>query len=357
MHITGQGQKVPVNSCHMHKEITIYDLARELNLSPATVSRGLKDHQAINKHTKKRILEKADEMGYRSNNFASNLRKQKSHTIGILVHQLNSNFIASVLSGIEKVTAAANYDILIAHSSESGKKELANANNLFHKRVDGLIASLSADTQDLSHFQQFFRKGIPVVFFDRVEENGEGAKIIIDNYKAAYEATQHLIGQGCTRIIHITSNLKRNVYIKRFAGYKAALNANGIPFDENLVFAGSTTKETFITVAQEIIKMEPMPDGLFTINDLSAALCIQVFKEQGIRVPEDIAVVGFNNDTISTISDPQITTVNYPAIEMGEQAAIVLMNHLTGSADSSLTNSIVLNSELIVRKSSLRKPL
>src|SRR5688572_5616781 len=132
----------------MPKEITIYDLARELNLSPATVSRGLKNHQAINKNTKKRIVDKAEEMGYRSNNFASNLRKQKSHTIGVLVPQLNSNFIASVLSGIEKVTTVTNYDIIIAHSSESAKKEAANANNLFHKRIDGLIASLSADTQD-----------------------------------------------------------------------------------------------------------------------------------------------------------------------------------------------------------------
>jgi LacI family transcriptional regulator len=339
----------------MHKEITIYDLARELNLSPATVSRGLKNHQAINKHTKKRIVDKAEELGYRSNNFASNLRKQKSHTIGVLVHQLNSNFIASVLSGIEKVTAVANYDIIIAHSSESGKKEVANANNLFHKRVDGLIASLAFDTPDLSHFQQFFKKGIPVIFFDRVEENSDGAKIIIDNHKAAYEATQHLIEQGCRRIVHITSNIKRNVYLKRFNGYCDALRDNGIAFDDTLIIEGGLNKESSIATAQRIASMQPLPDGIFSINDLSAALCIQVFKEKGIRVPEDIAVVGFNNDTISTISDPQLTTVNYPAVKMGEQAAMVLMNHLTGNADSSLTNSIVLNSELIIRKSSLRK--
>ena len=165
----------------MNKEITIYDLAKELKLSPATISRGLKNHQAINKNTRKRIIDKAEELGYRSNNFASNLRKQKTHTIGVLVHRLNSNFIAFVLSGIEKVTAAANYDIIIGHSSESGKKEVANANNLFHKRVDGLIASLAFDTPDLSHFHQFFKRNIPIVFFDRVEEDSDGVKIIIDN--------------------------------------------------------------------------------------------------------------------------------------------------------------------------------
>ena len=198
----------------MRKEITIYDLARELNLSAATISRALKDHKAINKNTKKRIVEKAKELGYRSNNFASNLRRQKSHTIGVLVHELNSNFITSVLAGIEKVTTVANYDLIICHSSELFKKEVANAHNLFHKRVDGLIAALAFDTENLDHFEPFFERNIPVVFFDRVEEDSKGTKVTIDNYKAGYKATQHLIEQGCKRIVHTTSNLKRNV-IKR----------------------------------------------------------------------------------------------------------------------------------------------
>lgn len=340
----------------MHKEITIYDLARELKLSPATISRGLKNHQAINQHTRKRIMDKAEELGYRSNNFASNLRKQKSHTIGVLVHQLNSNFIASVLSGIEKVTAAANYDILITHSSESAKKEVANANNLFHKRVDGLIASLSFDTPDLAHFQQFFKRNIPVVFFDRVEEtNNNGAKIIIDNYKAGYQATSHLIEQGCKKIAHITGDLKRNVYSKRYNGYRDALKDNALSFNERFLFVGELSRDFSIATAQQIANMDPLPDGLFTINDLSAALCIQIFKEKGIRVPEDIAVVGFNNDTIGIISDPQLTTVNYPAIEMGEQAASALINYLKGDTDLTLTHTVVLDSELIIRQSSLKK--
>lgn len=339
----------------MPKEITIYDLARELQLSPATVSRGLKDHKAINKNTKKRIIDKAAELGYRSNNFASNLRKQKTQTIGVLVPQLNSNFIASVLSGIEKITALANYDIIIAHSSESGKKEIANANNLFHKRVDGLIVSLAADTTDLTHFQQFFKRGIPVVFFDRVEENSNGTKIIIDNYNAAYKATKHLIDQGCTRIAHITRNQKRNVYSKRYNGYKDALKDNNILFDEKLIFIGPLDKESTIETAEEIAKMHPLPDGIFAINDLSAALCVQVFKERGIRVPQDIAIVGFNNDTVGTISNPQLTTINYPAVKMGEEAASALFNQLSGSKDSTHTKNIILQSELIIRESSMKR--
>jgi LacI family transcriptional regulator len=339
----------------MYKDITIYDLARELNLSAATISRALKDHPAINKNTKKKVVEKAEEMGYRSNNFASNLRKQKSHTIGVIVHELNSNFIASVLAGIEKVTTIANYDLIIGHSSELASKEVANANNLFHKRVDGLIAALAFDTENLEHFDPFFERHIPVVFFDRVEENSKGTKVTIDNFKAGYEATQHLIEQGCKRIVHTTSNLKRNVYAQRYQGYLAALKDNHIPFDEKLLIINDLRKESCIDCANQIVAMKPRPDGVFTTNDLTAALCIQVFKEKGIRVPEDIAVVGFNNDTISIIIEPKLTTVNYPGMDIGEVAATHLVKQLQGGHGTANTNSIVLKSDLIIRESSLKK--
>ena len=205
------------------KEVTIYDIAQKLSLSSATVSRGLKDHPAINKNTRKKIQDAARELGYRHNNFASNLRKQKSNTIGIILHELNSNFITSVLAGIEKVTTEAGYDLIIAHSSESAQKERTNALNLFHKRVDGLIASLSFDTEDLQHFAPYEDKGIPVIFFDRVEEHSETTKVIIDNYKCGYQATQHLIEQGCKRIVLVTASLKRNVYAQRHKGYVDSL--------------------------------------------------------------------------------------------------------------------------------------
>ncbi|MGG9961445.1 LacI family DNA-binding transcriptional regulator [Ferruginibacter sp. SUN106] len=339
----------------MYKEITIYDLARELNLSAATISRALKDHPAINKNTKKRIVEKAEELGYRSNNFASNLRRQKSHTIGVIVHELNSNFITSVLAGIEKVTTIANYDLIIGHSSELAGKEVANANNFFHKRVDGLIAALAFDTENMDHYEPFFERNIPVVFFDRVEEDSKGTKVIIDNFKAGYEATQHLIDQGCKRIIHTTSSLKRNVYAQRYKGYLAALKDNHIPFDESLLFVNDLKKESCIAFANQVAAMQPLPDGIFTTNDLTASLCIQVFKEKGIRVPEDIAVVGFNNDTISIIIEPKLTTVNYPGMDIGEVAATHLIKQLQGANGTNNTNSIVLKSELIIRESSLKK--
>ena len=175
------------------KEVTIYDLAEKLNISVATVSRALKDDSVVSKKTKKKIADLAEEMGYRSNHFARNLRQQQTNTIGVIVHELNSTFITSVLAGIEKVTTDAGYDIIITHSSESSVKEAHNAKNLFHKRVDGLIASLAFDTADLDHFKPFVDKGVPVMFFDRVEQDGNNTVVIIDNYKSGYQATKNLI--------------------------------------------------------------------------------------------------------------------------------------------------------------------
>jgi len=337
------------------KEITIYDIARQLDLSAATVSRGLKDHPAINKNTKKKIADLAIKLGYRSNNFASNLRKQRTNTIGVIVHELKSQFITSVLAGIEKITTQANYDLIICHSSETFKKEAANTLNLFHKRVDGVIASLAFDTEDLLHFEPFSKKGIPVIFFDRVFEDAQGTKVVINNQKAGYEATAHLIEQGCRRIAHITANLKRNVYSERLKGYQLALAEHGLKYNEKYVLVDDLSEEASIHSAKKILAMRPLPDGIFITNDFCAAVCIQILKEAGIRIPEDIAIVGFNNDVISKIIEPKLTTINYPGLEIGEIVARNLINHLQGISNINLTNTIIIKSELIVRASSLKK--
>jgi LacI family transcriptional regulator len=328
------------------KEITIYDIAKQLDISAATVSRALKDHPAINKHTKKKISDLAVKLGYRSNNFASNLRKQRTNTIGIIVHELKSQFITSVLAGIEKVTTEANYDLIICHSSETFKKEAANTLNLFHKRVDGVIASLAFDTENLSHFEPFTKKGIPVIFFDRVFEDRQGMKVVINNRKAGYEATAHLIEQGCKRIAHITANLK---------GYRLALEEHGLKYLEKYILVDDLSEEASIHSAKKILAMRPLPDGIFITNDFCAAVCIQTLKEAGIRVPEDIAIVGFNNDVISKIIEPKLTTINYPGIEIGEIVARNLINHLQGISDINMTNTIIIKSELIIRESSMKK--
>jgi LacI family transcriptional regulator len=336
------------------KEVTIYDIAKRLNISPATVSRGLQDHPAISKKTKKRIFDMVDEMGYRSNHFARNLRQQQTNTIGVLVHELNSNFITSVLAGIEKVTTEAGYDLIIAHSSESAVKEAANARNLFNKRVDGLIASLSFDTTDMDHFKPFVEKGVPLIFFDRVEQDGNNTVVIIDNTRCGYMATEHLIKQGCKRIAHVTSSLKRNVYSQRFKGYRDALYDNKIPFDENLLIVGDLSEKAGVEAAEMILKMKPRPDGLFTTNDFIAAVCMRTLKENGLIIPDDIAIVGFNNDAIGKLVEPSLTTINYPGRDMGEITARCLINHLKGVSDIHQTNTIIVRSELIVRKSSVK---
>lgn len=337
------------------KEVTIYDIATALKISIATVSRALKDDPVVNKTTRKKIFELAEEMGYRTNHFARNLRQKQTNTIGIIVHELNSNFITSVLAGVEKVTAEAGYDLLIAHSSESYIKEKANAKNLFHKRVDGLIASLAFDTPDLGHFQPFIDKGVPVMFFDRVEQDNDNTVVIIDNAKCGYQATKHLIEQGCKRIAHITSSLKRNVYSQRYKGYQDALFDYGIPLDEELLFIKDLSEKAGIESAMQILKMKPMPDGAFITNDFVAAVCMRTLKAHGIIIPKDIAIVGFNNDAIGKLIEPTLTTVNYPGTEMGEIAARNLINHLKGISNMHHTNTIIVRSELTIRNSSLKK--
>ena len=270
------------------KEVTIYDIASALNISIATVSRALKNDPVVSKRTKKKIFDLAAKMGYRTNHFARNLRNQTTNTIGIIVHELSSNFITSVLAGVEKVTTEAGYDLIIAHSSESFSKEIANAKNLFDKRVDGLIASLSFDTKNLDHYKPFKEKNVPVIFFDRVEQDGKNTVVVIDNDKCGYQATEHLIQQGCKRIVHITSSLKRNVYAQRFNGYKEALSENGIPYDENLLIVHDLSESAAIESAMQMLKMNPLPDGVFITNDFVAAVVMRTLKENNIKIPDNL---------------------------------------------------------------------
>ena len=337
------------------REVTIYDIASKLNLSSATISRALKDDPLVSKKTRKKIFELAEKLGYRSNHFAKNLRSQETNTIGFMVHELQSNFINSVLTGVEKITTDAGYDLIITHSSESYIKEAANAKNLFHKRVDGLIASLSFDTKNFDHFRLFVEKGVPVIFFDRVEQSNENTVVIIDNYKCGYKATQHLIEQGCRRIAHVTSNLARNVYAERFRGYRDALFDQGIAFDESMLIISDLSEKAGIESALKILAMKPVPDGAFITNDFVAAVCMRTLKESGISIPADIAIVGFNNDAIGHLIEPALTTINYPGREMGEVAARTLVNHLKGISTIQNINTIIINSDLVIRKSSLKK--
>ena len=339
------------------KEVTIYDIAKVLSVSPATVSRGLQDHPSIRKDTKKRILDMAKEMGYRHNSFARNLRQQRTNTIGVIVHRLNSYFVATVIAGMEKVANEAGYNLIISQSLESFKKEAANAKTMFNSRVDGLMTSLAYDTEDIEHFSDFIRKGIPVLFFDRVYDNPQCTSVLIDNYQAAYDVTTHLLSQGCKRIAHITGSMKRNVYSERLRGYQDALIKYNIPYQEELIIINELNEETGIEARKQILEMTPRPDGVFVSNDVCAAYCMRTLKAAGVSIPDDVAFAGFNNDPISRVVEPNLTTVNYPAYQMGEVAAQNMIHHLIGKHASNSTNKIIMRAEIVIRDSSLKSQI
>jgi LacI family transcriptional regulator len=336
------------------KEVTIYDLARKLNVSIATVSRALKDDPVVSKKTKKKIFDLAEEMGYRYNHFARNLREQRTYTIGVIVPRLNSYFMSTVIAGIESVANNEGYTLIISQSSEDAGKEIASAKTMFNNRVDGMLVSLAYDTEDIGHFDQFIKKNIPLIFFDRVSDHPECTSVLIDNRRGAYEATSHLIAQGCRNIVHITATPKRNVYIDRLAGYKQALADHQIPFDEKFIVINNLSQEAGTQAANAILQMNPLPDGVFVANDNCAVGCMLALKKAGIRIPQDMAFAGFNNDPVSTVIEPNLTTINYPGYKMGEMAAASLINHLNGVNSIDSTNTILLRSELIIRASSLK---
>lgn len=336
------------------KEVTIYDIAKELQVSPATVSRSLNNNPSVSKKTRKKIMDTAKAMGYRSNLFASNLRRQRTNTLGVIVPKLNSNFVSSVVAGIEKVANQHGYNLIISQSQESEKKETSSVTTMFNSRVDGLIVSLASDTKGLTHFNSFFNKDIPVMFFDRVFYENATTNVVIDNLKAGYQATMHLIEQGCKRIAHITGNLSSNVYSDRLKGYKLALSEKNIPFRSKYLIVNRLDETGSVQAAEQLLAMNPMPDGIFITNDNCAAICMQALKEAGFRIPQDIAIVGFNNDLIGRIIEPKLTTIDYPGQEMGEIVAHNMVNLLEGTASATMTNTIIIRSDLIIRQSSLK---
>jgi LacI family transcriptional regulator len=261
--------------------------------------------------------------------------------------------MATVISGMEKVTNQSGFGLIISQSLEEESHEISCVNTLFNSRVDGFLVSLAYDTKSLDHFKALQDKNIPIVFFDRVMECNGCLSVVIDNFKAGYEATSHLIDQGCHNIIHIGGNLLRNVYLDRFRGYKKALADNGIIFNQNMIIISDLSEQAGIAAAKRILKMKPLPDGIFSSNDTTAVSVIVELRKTGVKIPEDISIVGFNNDPISHVIEPILTTINYPAREMGEIAATSLINKLKGNQPDNQSN-IVLKHNLIIRKSSLR---
>ncbi len=254
---------------------------------------------------------------------------------------------------MEKVANNSGYQLLISQSEESASLEEVNIQALFNSRVDGFLVSLSYETKNIDSFQNIFRKDIPIVFFDRVFECSNCVSVVIDNFKAGYEATKHLIDQGCRKIIHVGGSMNRNVYSDRFRGYKQALAENSLEFDDNSLIITDLMDNSGEVIIRKLLSRGSMPDGIFTANDTSAVSIICELKKKGYRVPDDVAVVGFNDDPVSRIIEPNLTTVHYPGRAMGDVAASTMIRILEGTQFEKV-NSIILSHELIIRQSSLK---
>ena len=247
------------------KEITIYDIASELNLSPSTVSRALKDHHSIGKETKKAVVKLAKMRGYRPNSIAASLRSKKTNNIGVVVPWINRPFVSSLISGIEIEAGLKGYNVIISQSHDIFDNEVENAKALYDSRVSGLVVSLAMETTEYNHIQQFIDSNIPVVFVDRVAEDLNSDIVIIDNYAAGYMATEHLIEQGCKRIAHLGGAQHRNIYNEREQGYRQALKDYKLPIDEEIVVHNDVlSHEEGLKCAEYLLNLPIPPDGIFT---------------------------------------------------------------------------------------------
>jgi len=262
--------------------------------------------------------------------------------------------MSSAISGMEKVANMAGYNLIITQSQEKASKETFNVNTLFNNRVDGLVVSLAGDTIDFEPFQVLLDRGIPIIFFDRITDKLTCPGFIIDNHLAGQLITAHLIEQGCNNIVHITGDLNRNVYADRCEGYKQALALQGLPVREEYIMVTDLSIEAGIEAANRIKSLSPAPDGIFVANDACAISCMNTLKKNGFRIPEDIAVAGFNNDPYAALVEPALTTIDYPGEEMGEMVIKSLIEHLENKQDLRSTNRIILRSSLIIRESTLR---
>jgi LacI family transcriptional regulator len=333
---------------------TIHDIAEKLNITASTVSRALKDHPRISTETKKAVLKVAQKLNYQPNHIAAALRNGKSNILGIIVPTVDRSFFSSVIRGIEEIANASHYNVMICQSYDIYKKEVATVEALLNARVDGIIASHGKETKDFSHFLKAKERGIPVILFDRYNNDLEVSQVVIDDYLGAYKATEHLIQQDCKRIAHFTSTLNISIFKERLRGYREALINNGLKFDESLVISSNLQAEDGRSSMLQLLKLAEIPDGIFSASALSIAGAMQVLKEKNIKVPEEVALVGFSNESFMLFTEPSITAVDQHSMRMGNAAAEIFLEEISSDRQKFIPQKIVLKPELIVRQSSLK---
>jgi LacI family transcriptional regulator len=335
--------------------ITIHDIARELNTTASTVSRALQNHPRISKGMKQAVLDLAQKLNYQPNSMASGLRKGKGNTIGVIIPRIDRYFFSSVIRGIEDVAYDAGYNVIISQSYDSKDREKEIVETLINGKVDGLLVSIAYETKTYEHFRMAISKGIPLIFFDRVPDDLDVSKVELDDFTGAFKAVEHLINQGCQRIIHFSGYKHISIYRNRLEGYKSALAKYQIPFDEKLVFEDVITRDKGRESVEKIIAMDPRPDGIFSAGDFSALGALIKFRDFGINIPEEIAIVGFANEPYAEIITPPLSSVDQHSKEMGQSTAKLFLEQVNGSTEQWFPRRIILSPDLIVRESSLRK--
>ncbi len=333
-------------------ETTIHDIAKELNLAASTVSRALKDNPLISEATRKKIKETAEKMGYRPNVMAANFRTKRTNTIGVIVPLINRHFFSSVISGIEAIAYQQGFAVTISQSNDNFEKEDKIAHTFFSNRVDGLIVSIGMQTQKYEHLKLFTDRNIPLVFFDRVVDEIDAHKIVVDDFGSAYRATVHLIEKGRTRIAHIGGPLNMKIYQQRQDGYNKALADSGLEQYDNFIINNSLTREDGTNAIKKLLKNKNKPDAIFCANDTTALSSIIYLQKQGIKVPNDIAIVGYSNEPFSEVVTPSISTIKQPGFEIGQKAAELIINQITNKQKVDKFETITMPTELIIRDSS-----
>jgi LacI family transcriptional regulator len=340
----------------MKKEkATIHDIAKKLNITASTVSRALKDHPRISVETKKLVLKAAEKLNYQANHIAAALRNGKSNMLGIIVPTADRSFFASVIRGVEEVANRSGYNVMICQTYDSYQKEVDCIEALLKARVDGVIISHGKETENFDHIKKVKERGIPLIMFDRSNDEVGVSQVVIDDYLGAHKAVEHLIQQGCRRIAHFTNNRKISIYKERLRGYKEALHTHGIPFDPSLVVESNLQLEDGRNSMVQLLSLKSIPDAIFSASALGAVGAMQVLKERNIKIPEDVALVAFSNEAYTSFIDPPLTTVDQHSMRMGNAAAEVFLEEITRKDKVFIPNTTVLRPELIIRASSLRK--
>lgn len=342
----------------MKKErATIHDIAKKLNITASTVSRALKDHPRISTETKKAVQKIAQKLNYQPNNIAAALRNGKSKILGIIVPMVDRSFFSSVIRGIEEIANGANYNVMICQTYENPEKEIATVEALLNARVDGIIASHAKNTLNFDHFLKVKERGIPLILFDRSNDELEVSNVVIDDFLGAYKATEHLIQQGCIRIAHFTNTRKISIYKERLRGYREALLNYNLAYDESLVVASDLQLEDGRYSMLQLLKLNEIPDGVFSASAYGILGALQILKENGIKVPEEVALVGFSNEPFTSFTDPSLSTVEQHSMRIGNTAAEIFLEEVSDTIKKFIPQKIVLKPELIIRQSSLKKKI